>query len=97
MYVPWIEFLATAAISMAVVAIHTVVDIAANTLVPSVGVRFRVAVGALKDGVVARIGMAGSTHAIRSTMIGRKPRVIKRGIQPTGGRVTSSAGRRKSR
>ena len=82
---------------MAVVAIHAVIDVAANTLVSSVGVRLGMAVGALENAVIARIGVAGGTHAIRSTMIGRKPCVIERGIEPTSGRVTSGAGRGKSR
>ena len=82
---------------MAVVAIHAVVDVTANTLVSSVGVRLGMAVRALENAVVTGIGMAGGAHPIRPAVIGRKPSVIEGCIQPAAGRVTSDAGRGKSR
>ena len=77
---------------MTAVAIHAVVHIAANTLVPRVRVRFGVAICALKHTVVARVGVAGRAHTIRMTVTGGKPCVIERRIQPAAGRVTSGAG-----
>ena len=55
-----------------------------------ISVRLGVAVGALEDAIVARIGMAGRANAARSTVIHIEPGVIERRAQPTGSRVTDS-------
>lgn len=68
---------------MAVVAIHTVVYIAANALVPVVGLCFRVAIGALENAIVARIRVANGTNSVCSAMIRGEIGVVEGGAEPT--------------
>ena len=80
---------------MALVAIDTVVDIAANIRVLEIGgIIAAVASGALEDGIVVRIDMARGAHVIRVAMGGRELcvlRVIERGAGPGGGVVAGLA------
>lgn len=64
---------------MARVAIHAVVDISADTRVREPGrIVSSVATGAGKDGIVRRIRVAISAHAVRIAVIEREKRVIRR-------------------
>jgi len=89
--------LATAAIFVAAVAIHAVVDVPANTAMPTVRLCFRVTVGALENAIVARIGMAYRTDTVGSAMLHVEPRVSESGVQPTRGGMASGASRREAR
>ena len=71
------------------VAIDTVVDVAANMSVVGIGVRLRMTVRALKNTVIARVGVASRAHSIGVTMTGREPRVIESGVEPSARCVTS--------
>lgn len=62
---------------MALVAVHAVVHIAADIAVIAVSVRLGVAIRALEDAVVRRIGVTRRTHAICIAVIHREPCVIK--------------------
>ena len=55
-------------------------------------VRLGVAVGALEDAIVARIGVAGRTDSACSAVIHVEPGVVERRAQPTGRRVANGAG-----
>lgn len=77
---------------MAAVAIHTVVDIPANTLVPVVRLCFRMAVGALENAVIVWIGVAHRADAVGSAVIHVEPGVVESSIQPARGGVTGGAG-----
>ena len=59
-------------------------------------VRLGVAVGALEDAIVARIGVAGRTDSACSAVIHVEPGVVERRTQPTGRRVTNGAGVRET-
>lgn len=84
--------------AVALVAGHTVVDVATNVRVMEIGrVPAAVAAGALEDRVVARIGVASRAHPIGVAMVHVEPGVIKGCAQPTGRRVADSARRRKPR
>lgn len=85
-------WLTTASIAMALVAIGTVVNVSANTPVLGVSVCFCVAVRALKNAVVTRVGVAGRTYSIGVAMIGWKPGVIEDCTEPSGGCMTGCAG-----
>ena len=76
---------------MAVIAIHAVVDIATNSPVSGIGLRFEVAVGALEDSVVVGIGVTCCTHTVGAPMVQGEEGMVKRGTQPTGGVVTGLA------
>lgn len=78
---------------MALVAIHTVVDVSANISVVGVRVSFGVAIRALESAVVARIGMAGGADPVSIAVVGGEPSVIENGAQPTCGRMAGGAGR----
>ena len=85
-------------VAMALVAVHTVVDISIDALVVLVRLRFRVAIGALENRVVIRIRMARCAHPIRVAMRDRERRVlrvIERRVQPVRGAMTVLACRRK--
>lgn len=88
--------LAAAAVSVAVVAIHAVIDVAAHASMNVVSACLRVTIRALKHTVVARIGVAGRAHTIRSPVIHGEVRVIESGIQPASGCVAGGAAGRKS-
>jgi len=84
-------------VAMALVAVHTVVDISVDALVVLVRLGFRVAIGALENRVVIRIGMARCAHPIRVAMRDRERRVlrvIERRVQPVRGVMTVLASRR---
>ena len=81
---------------MALVAVHAVVDIAADAPMIAIGVRLGVAIRALEDGVGRRIGMTRRTDAIRIAMIHWEPRVVESRAQPTGGCVTGGTSSWKS-
>jgi len=75
--------LPTAAIAMALVAIHAVVHVTIDVAMIAIRIRLRVAVGALEDAVVSRICVARRADAVRVAVIHREPRVIESGSQPS--------------
>ena len=80
---------------MALVAIHAVVNVSADALVILIGLALGVTVGALEDGIVVRIDMAGRTHAVGIPVIGgelRVLRVIESRVQPARRRMARLAG-----
>ena len=82
---------------MALVAIHTVVDISLDALVVPVGLALRMAIRALEDGVIIRICMARGTYTICVTVVDRKGRVltvIEGCIQPVRGAMAILASSR---
>ena len=81
---------------MALVAIHAVVHVSVDVAMIPIRVRFRVAVRALEDAVVGRIRVARRADPVRVAVIHGEPGVIEGGSQPTRGRVTGGATRRKS-
>jgi len=83
--------LASNTVLVAGVAVHAVVDVPAHSLMPAVGLRLRMAVRALKDGVVVRIGVTDAAYAICIAVIQVEPGVVKRGSRPIGGGVTGRA------
>src|SRR5262249_49012669 len=89
--------LAPTGIAVALVTVHAVVDVTADSLMSRIGVRLRVAVRALKDAVVAWIGMAGGTNAIGVTVIGIEPGVIEGRTCPTSRRMADRASRWEAR
>jgi hypothetical protein len=76
---------------MAVVAIHTVVDVTTNTTVLTVRFRFCMAVRALEHAVIVRVRMASSAHSICSPVIHWKVRVVESSVEPAGRRMARSA------
>jgi len=74
--------LTTASVAVALIAIHAVVDIPTHIAMARVGVGLGMAIGALKDSVVRRIGMAGGTNSIRASVVHREPGVIEGRAQP---------------
>ena len=83
---------AAAAVLVALVAVHAVVDIPADAPVVLVRLGLGVAVGALKDGVVVRVGVAGSAHSIRPAVIDIPPGMVEHGTAPGAGAVARVAG-----
>jgi hypothetical protein len=81
---------------MALIAIHAAVDIPTHIAMAPIGVGLGMAIGALKDTVVPRIGMAGGTDSIRASVVHREPGVIEGRAQPGRSRVTRGARRGKS-
>src|SRR5207302_1975467 len=83
---------------MALVAIDAVVDITRDAGVRKIGrVVAAMAPGALEDGVVIRVDVAGRADVIRVAVTGWKwgvLRVIKRGIRPSAGVMALLAGSR---
>jgi len=76
---------------MALVAVHAVIHIALNSLVILVRLGFRMAIRALKNRVVVRIGVARRADSVGIAMGDgewRVLRVIKRRIQPVRGAMT---------
>ena len=51
---------------MALIAIHTVIDIIWIALVSRIGLGLGVAIRALEDGIVVRIGVARRANAVRA-------------------------------
>jgi hypothetical protein len=69
--------LSTATVTVTLVAVHTVVYIAADAPMIAIGVRFGMAIRALEDGIGRRISVTGRAHAIGIAMIHREPCVIE--------------------
>jgi hypothetical protein len=84
-------------VSVAVVTIHAVVDVATHTAVLIVRFRFRVAIRALEHTVVVWVRMAGGADSVRSSVVHREVCVVESGIEPTGSRMTRGTRRRKAR
>lgn len=78
---------------MALVTIHAVVDVSTNTRVIRIRGRLGMTIGALENGVVTRIGVAGRAHSVGAPVGHRPPRVIESGSSPSGCRVAGCAGR----
>jgi len=76
---------------VAAVAIHAVVDIAADAPMFVICLRLRVTDRALKNGVVVWIGMAGRAHSIRSAMVHGEVGVIEGGVEPVRSRMAGRA------
>ena len=77
---------------MALVAVHTVVDIATNVRMTEIRrVPSAMAACALEHCVVTRIDVARSAHPIGIAVVHVEPRVVESGSQPTGGRVADCA------
>lgn len=89
--------LATAAILVAGVAIHAVVDVSADTLVFAISPGFRVTVRALEHTVIIRIGVADRADTIGIAVIGVEPGMVESCAQPAGRGVTRCASRRETR
>jgi hypothetical protein len=69
--------LSTATVTVTLVAVHTVVYIAADAPMIAIGVRLGVAIRALEDGIGRRFGVTCRTHAICIAVIHREPCVIE--------------------
>lgn len=69
---------------MALVAIHTVVDVSTHALVFLIRIRFGVAARALEHRVVARVGVARGAHPSGTTVIRVKPRMVENCAGPSG-------------
>lgn len=82
---------------MAVVAIHTVVYIAANALVPVVGLCFRVAIRALENTVIVRVCVADGTNSVGAAVIHVEIRMVESGAKPACGRMAGDTSSRKAR
>lgn len=77
---------------MALIAVHAVVNVSTHVSMIPVGVRLGVAIGALENAVVGRIGMAGGANSICVSVSHRKPGVIERRAQPSRGGMAGRAG-----
>lgn len=94
------SFLAPAALRMARIAINAVIHVAAHAAVLRVGGGSRMASRALKDGIVARIRVAGAADSVRIAVIHIKESVILRGQtrrHPSRSGVAGVASRRPRR
>jgi len=81
---------------MALIAVHAVIDISSHVRVVEIGgVAAAMAIRALKNGVVIRIGVAGRADAVGATMIHGPPRVVKSRSRPGAGGVASGTSCRK--
>lgn len=79
---------------VALVTVHAVVDVPTHIGMVEVGrVVISMASSALEDRIITRVGMAGSAHAIRISVIGREVRVVERGPSPGRCGVARGAGR----
>ena len=78
---------------MTLVAVDAVVDIAANALVVLVGLRLRMAVRALENGVIVWIRVAGRAHSICSAVVDGEVGVIPVCRDPRCRVVAGGAGR----
>jgi len=79
------------------VAIGAVPHEVLHPLVLLGGSGLRVAISALEDCVIVRIGMTGGAHPVRIAVVDGEPGVIERGARPGSGRVASLAGSRETR
>lgn len=89
--------LAAAPVPVTLVAVDAVVNVAADSLVGRIGLRLRMAVGALEDRIVTRIGMAGGAHPVGISVIRRKIRMIPVGGNPCRGVMAGGTCSRESR
>jgi hypothetical protein len=83
--------LAPATVAVAAVAVHAVVDVSTHAFMRAIRARLGVAIRALKDCVVIRIGMAGGAYPVGAAMIHVEPGVVESGPQPAGRGVAGSA------
>lgn len=81
-----------AAILVAGIAVHAVVDISGDTIVSGIGGRCSVTVGAGEHGVVRGVGVTGCADTVGATMLHVEPGVVEGCASPCGGVVTSGAG-----
>lgn len=82
---------------MALVAIRAVVDIPTDIGMLEIRcIIVAMATGALEHRVIARVGVAGCTNAVRVAVIRWEVRVIERGSGPTGRGVAGIASRRET-
>lgn len=79
---------------MALIAIHTVVHIASNTLVRGIRLGLRVAICTGEDRIVVRIRVAGAAHTVGVAMVQRKPGVIELAVRPFDSVVAGCTGGR---
>ncbi len=79
---------------MALIAIHTVIDIIWIALVPRIGLGLGVAICALEDRIVVRIRMTDRAHSVSgvASMVQGEPRVVERCPRPRSCVVASCAG-----
>jgi hypothetical protein len=86
--------LAAATILVALVTVHAAVYVSTNIRMFEIGcVVISMASSALEDGIIARVRMASSAHAIRISVIRREVRVVEGGPCPRRGGVARGAGR----
>jgi hypothetical protein len=86
--------LSAAPVLMALVTVDAVVNVISYSLVISVRLVLQVAIGALENRIVVRVGMAGRTHSVGIAVIDGELRVlgmIEGSVQPAGGVVASLA------
>ena len=88
--------LSPAAVLVTLVAIHAVVNVTPNTLMPRVSLRLGVAIGALEHREVVGVRVTRRTDAVGITVIHREPRVVELAVRPLHGVVAHLAGRRKA-
>jgi len=79
---------------VALIAIHTVVHIASNTLVRGIRLGLRVAICTGEDRIVVRIRVASAAHTIGVAMVQREPGVIELAIRPLDSVVAGCTGGR---
>lgn len=82
---------------MALIAVLTVVDIAADTLVFLVGLRLQVATRAREHRIVVRVRVAIAANAVGVAVVHREPGVIELRVGPDLGVVAGLARRREMR
>ncbi len=81
---------------MALIAIHAVVDVAADTLMLGICLRLAMTLRALENRVIVRVDMARRANPVRVAVIGRERsvlRMVERRLQPVGRVVTVLASR----
>ena len=94
MYQLFLSRIATAAaVLVALVAVHAVIDIPADALMDLVRLALGVAVRTLKDGVVIRVRVARGAHSICPAVIDIPPGMVEHGAAPAVRVVTGVAGR----
>ena len=76
---------------MALVTVHAVIDISRDAGMPRIRLGRRVAVRALKHGIVVRVRMARGANPVCIAVVHREPRVVERRPEPTGRRVARGA------
>ncbi len=89
--------LPTTTVAVALVAVHAVVHVSVDAPMIAVSVRLGMAIRALEDNVIRRVGVAGRADAIRVAVIHGEPGVIEGCTQPTGGCVADRTRGRETR